>query len=144
MKTMMFLAAGLLLAEASGAATPVDAGALGGVDAAIAFCTKINPAGTVAYGKLRESTIGEDVDPADVDAALQTPEYRLAYDATVKNSEGQPHAAAVKTCSDLTHATVKRPTTLHPAPKPAPKVKPAPPQPAQPKAAANPPAAPGQ
>jgi hypothetical protein len=144
MKTMMFLTVGLLLAEASTAAAPVDAGALGGVDAAIAFCTKINPAGTVAYGKLRESTIGEDVDPADVDAALQTPEYRQAYEATAKNSESQPHAAAVKTCSDLTHATVKRPTTFHPAPKPAPKLKPTAPQPAQPKAAANPPAAPGQ
>lgn len=117
MKNLIFLAVGFCLSGAAWAAAPIDAGALGGVDAAVAVCGKMNPTGVAAYGKLRESVVGDDVSPEDVEAAVQTPEYRNAYEATLKNSEAQPHDVAAKACADLAHNFVKRSAIVHPTPK---------------------------
>jgi F0F1-type ATP synthase membrane subunit c/vacuolar-type H+-ATPase subunit K len=82
---------------------PPDPAALGSIDAMLASCLQVNPAGKAVYDSLRAAMIGEQADGA-VEALAQTPEYRQAYEAAHQKAAAEPRDVALKGCTNLVAA----------------------------------------
>jgi len=105
MKTRIFLgiSLGFAMSWSAWADGPLDPTALGSLDAMLASCLQVNPAGKAAYDTLRAGVIGEQADGV-VAALVQTPEYRQAYEATHEKTEAAPRDETVKECTHLAAA----------------------------------------
>jgi hypothetical protein len=102
MKTRIIFGIGLAIALSSStwAEQPLDPAQVGSFDGMLNVCREINPAGISAYNKLRETLIGQQPDGA-VEALIQTPEYRQAYEAARQKSADEPHEKVLKECTQL-------------------------------------------
>jgi len=93
MKTLgiIGLCVGLGTASLAGAAAPVTPMTLGSVDAVLAFCRQVNPAGASAYKALKESLLGKDDHAREV--ATHTSAYKNAF-AQISSVLKSPQARA--------------------------------------------------
>jgi hypothetical protein len=82
------------------AAEPGYAGTLGNFDAIVASCTQLNPAGESAYKAMRASLVG-DMSSAELEALMQTPEYREALESSNKSIAAESKDVALKDCIKL-------------------------------------------
>lgn len=99
-RIVLGLGFGLIAAIAVRAEESIDPVTLGNLDAVIAFCGEINPAGAPSYAALKKTVVGSEAAEA-VEAVTQKPEYHEAYEATRKNATGQSHEAALNSCQSL-------------------------------------------
>src|SRR5882724_232790 len=117
MKTLGLIALSLALGTASlaRADAPVTPMTLGSVDAVLAFCGQVNPAGASAYKALKESLLGKDDHARE--AATQTPAYRDGFAQISRVLKSAPRDWAVRACNDLLPRPGQQ-TTPPPAPMP--------------------------
>jgi len=101
MKTLglIALSIGLGAASLARADAPVTPMTLGSVDAVLAFCGQVNPAGASAYKALKESLLGKDDHARE--AATQTPAYRDGFAQISRVLKSAPRDWAVRACNDL-------------------------------------------
>ena len=101
MKTLglIALSIGLGAASLARADAPVTPMTLGSVDAVLAFCGQVNPAGASAYKAWKESLLGKDDHARE--AATQTPAYRDAFAQISNVLKSAPGDWAVRACNDL-------------------------------------------
>jgi hypothetical protein len=84
---------------------------LGSVDAVLAFCGQVNPAGASAYKALKESLLGKDDHARE--AATQTPAYRDGFAQISRVLKSAPRDWAVRACNDLLPGPGPRPEHGH-------------------------------
>ena len=84
------------LARADARVTPMT---LGSVDAVLAFCRQVNPAGASAYKALKESLLGKDDHAREV--ATHTSAYKNAFAQISGVLKSAPGDWAVQACNDL-------------------------------------------
>ena len=101
MKTLgiIGLCVGLGTASLARADAPVTPMTLGSVNAVLAFCSQVNPAGASAYKGLKESLLGKD-DRAR-EAATHTSAYKNAFAQISGVLKSAPGDWAVQACNDL-------------------------------------------
>src|SRR2546430_17472332 len=101
MKTLgiIGLCVGFGTAPLAGAAAPVTPMTLGSVDAVLAFCRQVNPAGASAYKALKESLLGKDDHAREV--ATHTSAYKNAFAQISSVLKSAPGDWAVRACNDL-------------------------------------------
>ena len=93
------LCVGLGTASLARADAPVTPMTLGSVDAVLAFCGQVNPAGASAYKALKESLLGKDDHARE--AATHTSAYKDAFAQISSVLKSAPGDWAVRACSDL-------------------------------------------
>ena len=113
MKTLGIIAlcVGLGTASLAGAAAPVTPMTLGSVDAVLAFCRQVNPAGASAYKALKESLLGKDDHAREV--ATHTSAYKNAFAQISSVLKSAPGDWAVRACNDLLPGPGPRPEHGH-------------------------------
>ena len=113
MKTLgiIGLCVGLGTASLAGAAAPVTPMTLGSVDAVLAFCRQVNPAGASAYKALKESLLGKDDHARE--AATHTSAYKNAFAQISSVLKSAPGDWAVRACNDLLPGRGPRPEHGH-------------------------------
>ena len=101
MKTLgiIGLCVGLGTASLARADAPVTPMTLGSVDAVLAFCRQVNPAGASAYKALKESLLGKDDHAREV--ATHTSAYKNAFAQISSVLKSAPGDWAVRACNDL-------------------------------------------
>ena len=113
MKTLgiIGLCVGLGTASLAGAAAPVTPMTLGSVDAVLAFCRQVNPAGASAYKALKESLLGKDDHAREV--ATHTSAYKNSFAQISSVLKSAPGDWAVRACNDLLPGRGVRPEHGH-------------------------------
>jgi hypothetical protein len=105
---------GLGMGCAAWADGALDPTTLGSIDAIVASCAQVNPAGKAGYDSFRQTVIGEHSE-ADVAAATQSPEYRQAYDVAHQKTEAEEREVFMKECGTLASSMGPR---VHQRPQP--------------------------
>lgn len=70
------------------------------MDAAVTFCTGVDPGNSRQYQQLRKSAVGDQSD-RQLDAMESTPSYKQTYSLVSTMLAGAPHDWAVTTCKNV-------------------------------------------